>query len=55
MAAPLQLIAFHVRQKGIQMANVDKVIPERADMPSNTDIAQILRPFDIEIPPSGRV
>ncbi|MCV5005003.1 protein kinase, partial [Escherichia coli] len=50
-----QQIAFHVRQKGIQMASVDKVPPEGADLPSNTETAQILRPFDKEIPPSGRI
>ena len=50
-----QQIAFHVRQKGIQMASVDKAPPERADLPSNTETAKILRPFDKEIPPSGRI
>ena len=50
-----QQIAFHVRQKGIQMASVDKQPPEGAELPSNTETAQILRPFDKEIPPSGRV
>jgi hypothetical protein len=49
-----QQIAFHVRQKGIQMASVDKVPPEGEELPSNTETAQILRPFDKEIPPSGR-
>lgn len=48
-----QQIAFHVRQKGIQMANVDQKAPE-AELPSNTEAARILRPFDKEIPPSGR-
>lgn len=50
-----QQIAFHVRQKGIQMASVDKTAPEGAELPSNTETAQILRPFDKEIPPSGRI
>lgn len=50
-----QQIAFHVRQKGIQTASVDKAPPEGAALPSNTETAQILRPFDKEIPPSGRV
>ncbi|MGR6440068.1 protein kinase [Proteus mirabilis] len=50
-----QQIAFHVRQKGIQMASVDKAPPEGAELPSNTETAQILRPFDKEVPPSGRV
>jgi hypothetical protein len=50
-----QQIAFHVRQKGIQMVGVDKASLEEADLPSNTETAQILRPFDKEIPPLGRV
>lgn len=50
-----QQIAFHVRQKGIQMASVDKTPPEGADLPSNTESAKILKMFDKEIPPSGRV
>ena len=50
-----QQIAFHIRQKGIQMASVDKSPPSGAELPSNTETAQILRPFDKEIPPSGRV
>lgn len=50
-----QQIAFNVRQKGIQMASVDKKPPEGAELPSNTEATQILRPFDKDIPPSGRV
>ncbi|HDH7378032.1 TPA: protein kinase [Escherichia coli] len=49
-----QQIAFHVRQKGIQMASVDKTPPEGADLPSNIESAKILKMFDKEIPPSGR-
>lgn len=50
-----QQIAFHVRQKGMQMASVDKIEPEGAKLPSNTETAQILKPFDKELPPSGRI
>tara|TARA_Y100001963_G_scaffold18183_2_gene22495 strand:+ start:1566 stop:1934 length:369 start_codon:yes stop_codon:yes gene_type:complete len=50
-----QQIAFHARQKGIQMASVDKAPPEGVDLPSNTESAKILKMFDKEIPPSGRV
>ncbi|MCZ4149209.1 protein kinase, partial [Escherichia coli] len=50
-----QQIAFHVRQKGIQMASVDKAPPDGADLPSNTESAKILKMFDKEIPPSGRI
>lgn len=50
-----QQIAFHIRQKGIQMGSIDKKLPDGTELPSNTETAQILRPFDKEIPPSGRV
>lgn len=49
-----QQIAFHVRQKGMQMDSVDKILPEGVELPSHRDTSQILRPFDKEIPPSGR-
>ncbi|MCT8343161.1 protein kinase [Photorhabdus kleinii] len=50
-----QQIAFHIRQKGIQMLSVDKKPLEEAMLPSHTETAQILKPFDKEIPPSGRL
>ncbi|BEO72928.1 hypothetical protein SMQE32_37470 [Serratia marcescens] len=50
-----QQIAFHVRQKGLQMSSIDKVLPDDAELPSETEATQILRPFDQKIPPSGRV
>ena len=50
-----QQIAFHVRQKGIQMVSVDKQVPEGVDLPTNIETAKILKLFDKEIPPSGRV
>ncbi len=50
-----QQIAFHIRQKGIQVQAVDKPIPERGGKPSKNETATILRPFDKEIPPSGRI
>lgn len=50
-----QQIAFHIRQKGIQMTNVDREPPPTAELPSNTETAKILRPFEKDIPPSGRV
>ena len=49
-----QRIAFHVRQKGIQMESVDREPPGDAELPSSTESAQILRPFNKDIPPSGR-
>ncbi|CZZ76248.1 protein kinase [Enterobacter hormaechei subsp. xiangfangensis] len=50
-----QQIAFHVRQKGLQMSSIDKALPDDAELPSETEATQILRPFDQKIPPSGRV
>ncbi|RUO78589.1 protein kinase [Pseudidiomarina taiwanensis] len=50
-----QQIAFHVRQKGIQMVSVDKAPSEGADLPSETEASKILKMFDKEIPPSGRI
>lgn len=50
-----QQIAFHVLQKGIQMASVDKVLPEEVGLPSDTETAKVLGLFDKEIPSSGRI
>jgi len=50
-----QRIAFHVRQKGVQVHVVDRPIPEGVDKPAERETANILRPFDKDIPPSGRV
>ncbi len=50
-----QRIAFHIRQKGIQVYAVDNVIPDGFDGPNVRDTSNILRPFDKDVPPSGRV
>jgi len=50
-----QRIAFHIRQKGIQVHAVDDEIPDGIDGPNVRDTSKILRPFDKDIPPSGRV
>lgn len=50
-----QRIAFHVRQKGIQVQAVDKPIPDGGSNPTERETATILRPFDKDIPPTGRV
>ena len=50
-----QQIAFHVRQKGLQMSSVDTALPEDSEVPSKNETAKILYPFEKEIPPSGRV
>jgi len=50
-----QRIAFHIRQKGVQMNDVDKPIHDEIENPTEKNTNKILRPFDKEIPPSGRV
>ena len=50
-----QKIAYHVRQKGIQMSDVDKPVPSEADLPSHTETEKILKELDKEIPFSGRI
>jgi hypothetical protein len=50
-----QRIAYHIRARGIQMHTVDKSADGASDLPSEQDVAKILRPFDYDIPPSGRV
>jgi len=50
-----QRIAFHIRQKGMQVQVIDRVNPEGADSLTEREVSKILRPFDKEIPPSGRV
>lgn len=51
-----QQIAFNIRQKGIQVSDIDKDTEyPNEDLPSQNETAKILRPFDKEIPPSGRV
>lgn len=49
-----QQIAFHIRQKGIQMQSVDKAPPDGAKLPSKTEAEKIIKMFDKEIPSSGR-
>lgn len=50
-----QRIAFHIRQKGMQVQAIDRAISEGADSPTERETSNILRPFDKDIPPSGRV
>lgn len=49
-----QRIAYHIRKKGIQVSSVDKPIPDGGRVPNKKSTADILRPFDKQIPPSGR-
>ena len=50
-----QQIAYHIRQQGIQMSNVDKPAHSQAVLPSHTTTEKTLDEFDKEIPFSGRV
>lgn len=48
-----QRIAFHIRQKGMQIHNIDQYAEENTLSERETN--NILRPFDKEIPSSGRI
>lgn len=50
-----QRIAFHIRLKGVQVSAIDRDISSGSDAPTERETSNILRPFDKEIPPSGRV
>lgn len=49
-----QEIAYHIRNLGIQMTEVDKRVQEKL-LPSKSRTSQILKPFKKAIPPSGRI
>ena len=48
-----QRIAFHMRQKGMQIHEIDQMT--RDNTLSERETNNILRPFDKEIPSSGRI
>lgn len=50
-----QQIAYHIRQKGIQMSDVDKPVHPEAALPSHTTTEKTLKEFHKEIPLSGRI
>jgi hypothetical protein len=50
-----QRIAYHIRAKGVQMHDVDKPAGSIKGLPQESEILKIIRPFDKEIPESGRV
>lgn len=50
-----QQIAYHVRQKGFQMIDIDKPAPNEASLPSHTETEKLLKDLDKEIPFSGRI
>lgn len=41
-----QTIAFNIRNQGIQMTNVDKKLNGKVNLPSKTETAKILKPFE---------
>ncbi len=48
-----QRIAFHIRQKGMQIYEVDQ--PSEKNTLTERETNNILRPFDKNTPPSGRI
>jgi len=46
-----QRIAFHIRNKGIQVKDIDKEIPDGINKPTERETAEILKGFDKDIPP----
>lgn len=50
-----QRIAYHIRVKGIQMLDIDKPEHSIDGLPSEQEAAKIIKPFDKDIPASGRV
>ncbi|EJB8495359.1 protein kinase [Acinetobacter baumannii] len=50
-----QQIAYHIRQKGIQITDVDKPVPDDTQLPSHTETEKVLKELDKEIPFSGRI
>ena len=50
-----QQIAYHIRQKGIQVSDVDKPVHPETALPSHTTTEKTLKEFDKEIPFSGRI
>lgn len=50
-----QRIAYHIRAKGVQMFDIDKPLQNETVTLTESDVAKIIKPFDKDIPPSGRV
>lgn len=44
-------IAYHIRNAGVQMFNIDKPVPIGSPPMSATDVRKILEKFDQDIPP----
>ncbi|WP_074758974.1 hypothetical protein [Pseudomonas abietaniphila] len=45
-------IAYHIRQQGIQMFDVDKPVPLGRQALTTKDVRKILEPFDQDMPPT---
>lgn len=50
-----QRIAYHIRAKGIHMFDVDRPSGSDNGLPSENEVAKVMRTFDKEIPESGRI
>jgi hypothetical protein len=50
-----QRIAFHIRQKGIQVHQIDAAAPKGVELLSDREANKVLTAFDKEIPFSGRI
>jgi hypothetical protein len=50
-----QRIAFHIRQRGFQLNQIDAPIPKYSTNPPDRDVRKMLSEFDKEIPSSGRI
>lgn len=50
-----QRIAFHIRQRGMQVSLIDKDIPSGGEKLSEKEVSNVLKLFDANIPSSGRV
>ncbi|MFX5371358.1 protein kinase [Acinetobacter baumannii] len=50
-----QQIAYHIRQKGVQISDVDKLVHPETVLPSQTTTEKTLKEFDKQIPFSGRI
>ena len=50
-----QRIAYHIRAKGIQMIDIDRPATALSGLPSEREVSEILKPFNNDIPSSGRV
>lgn len=49
-----QRIAYHLRNKGLNVAEIDSSIPDRGSRPTKKETELILLPFDKPMLPTGR-